>query len=95
LRNVFEQDEREEANYFLEVSSPGLERKLNQKKHYKSAINEQVKVVFQEESSTESVEGTLKEVLPDYIIVAGKVDKKINFRSIKKASTIFFSKKEI
>jgi len=82
------------GKYFLEVSSPGLERYLTQKKHYISAINEKIKVTYKKDDKTETVVGILIEVLPDEITLKNNEEiKKINFKDIKKAKTVFEFKK--
>src|SRR6056297_3393529 len=43
---VLEEEDLIEERYFLEVSSPGLERQLKLKKHYVSAIGEKIKITF-------------------------------------------------
>lgn len=55
--------------YFLEVSSPGVERPLKLKSHYVSAINEKVAVQFTEGEEKKSIMGTLTEVNQDTIVV--------------------------
>ena len=82
------------GKYFLEVSSPGLERYLTQKKHYISAINEKIKVTYKKDDKTETVVGVLIEVLPDEITLKNNEEiKKINFKDIKKAKIVFEFKK--
>ncbi len=78
--------------YFLEVSSPGLERPLKLKSHYVSAINEKVAVQFQAGEERKSIMGTLTEVNQDTIIIddRGSV-KEIPFKSIIRAKTVFLS----
>jgi len=76
--------------YFLEVSSPGLERELKKKKHYISAINEKIKVRHNEAGKIISETGILKEVFPDYINI--KTEDKIisiQYNNIKRTKTIF------
>ncbi len=82
------------TKYYLEVSSPGLERMLKQKKHYISAINEKIKVTYKNNDKVETITGTLLEVLPETIKVKGKESLyEILFKDIKKAKTIFEIKK--
>ncbi len=94
ISNVLEEEDFIAERYFLEVSSPGLERDLKLKKHYVSAIGEKVKITFSynEKSKTEIV--TLKEVLPDSIKMEfGGQTCEIKFFQIKKARTYFDYKK--
>ncbi|MDY6915165.1 MAG: ribosome assembly cofactor RimP [Candidatus Cloacimonadota bacterium] len=83
------------GRYFLEVSSPGLERELNLKKHYVSAINENVKLTYSQQEKNVHIEGILKEVLPEHIkIETDREELIIPFSDIKKAKTYFEYKKK-
>ncbi|PID29428.1 MAG: ribosome assembly cofactor RimP [Candidatus Cloacimonadota bacterium] len=96
LNDMPEMEDLIPGKYFLEVSSAGLERQLKLKKHYTSAINENVKINYRENEDKKSVTGKLIEVLPDKVII--ETDNKENisvlFTSIKKAKTYFTMKKE-
>ena len=96
MANILEEEDFIAESYFLEVSSPGIERALKQKKHYVNAINELVKITFSAGETNESVVGTLLEVLPDVINldVEGEMIS-IEFTSIKKARTYFDYKTEL
>ncbi len=76
--------------YFLEVSSPGIERPLKLKSHYKSAINEKVAIEWQSEDTKMSNMGTLIEVNPDDVVLddRGKI-LNIPFTSIIRAKTVY------
>lgn len=79
--------------YFLEVSSPGLERPLKLKSHYVSAINEKVAVQWSEGEAKRSTMGTLTEVNQDTI----KLDDRgnvveIEFKAITRAKTVYLAK---
>ena len=82
-----------DGTYTLEVSSPGIERPLKYKKHYMSAINEQIKITHNTNEKKENVEGILSEVHQDFIIISIKDDSiHIPFNNIKKAKTCFQKK---
>ncbi len=96
IANTLEEEDFIEERYFLEVSSPGLERFLKLKKHYVSAINEKIKLTFDDGEQNISKIGILKEVLPDEIKM--EVDAEIieiPFLKIKKAKTQFDFKDDI
>lgn len=79
-----------DERYFLEVSTPGLERVLNQKKHYVSAIDEKVKITFSDEEQTVTAIGVLKEVLPESIKIDFEDELiEIKLTDVKKAKTYF------
>lgn len=76
--------------FFLEVSSPGIERPLKLKSHYVSAINEKIVVQWNDAEVKRSTMGTLIEVNQDYILVDDRGDRlEIPFKSIIRAKTIY------
>jgi ribosome maturation factor RimP len=76
--------------YFLEVSSPGLERPLKLKMHYLSAINELVEILWEKDKDRITTMGWLQEVNPDNIVVKDHdVLIEIPFSAIHKARTCF------
>ncbi len=92
LKEEIELEDVIEGPFFLEVSSPGIERNLRLKRHYASAINEMIKVTHTVEDSKVSEIGVLKEVLPDKLVLELKDTSEIveiNFKEIKKARTYF------
>lgn len=76
--------------YYLEVSSPGVERPLKLKSHYVSAINEKVAVQYHDGTEKQSVMGTLTVVDQDEITVddRGTVHV-IPFKQISRAKTVY------
>ena len=80
LSPIFDIEEPIEGKYFLEVSSPGIERNLTKKEHFQKSIGESVKV-----NTTEGkVKGTLSYADDEKIKVG---DKEIPYENIKKAKT--------
>jgi len=77
-------------HYYLEVSSPGIERPLRLKTHYISAINEQVEIQWQSASQRLTSKGKLVEVNPDSVVILEKETRlEIPFSAIHKARTCF------
>jgi len=77
------------GKYNLEVSSPGIERKLKTLKHFIHSIGENVKV---KEYSTEVLKGKLLEANDDGTIVIDDINNgktTTNFDDILSASTYF------
>ncbi|MFC1887519.1 ribosome maturation factor RimP [Candidatus Cloacimonadota bacterium] len=94
VERVLEEEDIIKKRYYLEVSSPGLERDLKLKMHYVSAIGEIVKIVYQKDDTSDVIKGKLLEVLPDEIVLEIPDDKfVIRFSEIKKAKTYFDYKK--
>ena len=78
--------------YFLEVSSPGIERPLKLKSHYVSAIGEKVAVQWSDGELRNSTMGTLTEVNQDSITLDDRgVIAEINLKSITRAKTVFIA----
>lgn len=94
ISEILETEDIIKDRFFLEVSSPGLERFLNQKKHYVSAIDEKIQISFADGENTVTVIGILKEVLPESIKIEFEdVLKEIQLTDVKKAKTYFDYKK--
>jgi len=76
--------------YYLEVSSPGIERPLKLKSHYVSAITEKVAVQWNDGEEKKSTMGTLTEVNQDSIMLDDRgVAIEIAFKAITRAKTVF------
>jgi ribosome maturation factor RimP len=77
------------GKYNLEVSSPGIERKLKSLHHFQCSIGENIKI---KEYSTETFKGKLLDVSEDGIITIEDIDNgevKIKYDDILAASTYF------
>lgn len=74
----------ESQKYFLEVSSPGIERNLKNLEHYKGAINELVKIKTMDKKE---FKGKLLSVDATQIVLEGGIVIPLN--AIKKAQTYF------
>ncbi len=71
--------------WFLEVSSPGLERKLSKIEHFSKSIGEKVKITLSDKSV---IIGQIKAVNDEIItILAEDGEEKAEFSNIKKAHT--------
>jgi len=75
------------GDYNLEVSSPGIERKLKKLSHFKNSIGENVKVVLHDGTQ---IEGKLKKVEDNKIFIKTKNKEEIiDFDNIASAKTYF------
>ena len=81
LSPIFDIEDPIEGKYFLEVSSPGIERKLTKKEHFSKSIGENVKVTTIE---GKKIKGQLKS-FDGEVAEIGK--EKVKFDDIKKAKT--------
>ena len=90
IADVLEVEDLLEEKYFLEVSSPGIERDLKLKKHYDSAIGELAKITYNNGEENCTVIGKILEILPDVVKLEVESEEiEISFSSIKKAKTYF------
>lgn len=56
--------------YYLEVSSPGLNRKLYKDEHFNKFLDNEIKIIFTKAlDNKKSVEGILREVKEDLIVL--------------------------
>jgi ribosome maturation factor RimP len=83
------------GRYELEVSTPGLERKLTQLWHFEKAVGEKVRLaITPSEAIPASLEGTVKSVENEKIIVENnKGSFVVEFPQILKAKQLFEGKK--
>jgi ribosome maturation factor RimP len=97
IEHQLEEEDIIDGRYFLEVSSPGLERELKKKSHFVSAIGEQVSLSVQTGDGNSPVSGRLHEVNPDSITLKLADDEmlEISLSRIKKAKTLFDYKKDL
>jgi len=73
--------------YYLEVSSPGLNRGLYQEEHYKKFIGREVLIKLTSSiNGVKSVKGILNDVLEDDIVVEAETEVKIPKNKIKYAN---------
>ena len=75
--------------YFLEVSSPGIERVLKKDRHLEQNIGKdvQIKLFKKDEQGRKEIQGTLKAFDTEYIILEGDV--KIERKNISQIKTIY------
>jgi len=84
---ILDVDEPMNGIYNLEVSSPGIERKLKTLDHFKASVGELVKI---KDIANEKYKGKLLEVDGNNIIVETEFGKEtIDFDEIMSASTYF------
>ena len=78
---IFDIEDPVDGKYFLEVSSPGVERKLTKPEHFEKSIGENVKVTL---NNGTKIKGQLKSFVDNEAEI-GK--EKVKFDDIKKAKT--------
>jgi len=82
---ILDIDEPMHGKYRLEVSSPGIERKLKKIQHYKGSIGANIRV---KDFATDKLEGKLLEATDDHIVLeTPNGNKTIQYDEILAAST--------
>ena len=91
INDILDEANYIKEQYFLEVSSPGLERNLRKEQHYKEQIGNEIKIkLFKPIENKKELIGILEEYNNGEITI--KVDEKtikINSNDIAVAKTIF------
>lgn len=77
--------------YFLEVSSAGLEKKLRKKEHFEKQIGNKIEVnLYSKLDNTKNLQGVLKECNDEFLLLlVDDKDIKISFNQIANAKTVF------
>lgn len=77
--------------YFLEVSSSGLEKKLRKKEHFEKQIGNTIEVnLYAKIDDTKNLQGILKEYNDEFLVLqVNENDIKINFEQIANAKSVF------
>lgn len=86
-RLLDEHDELFPSSYNLEVTSPGLERKLRLPRHYEKSIGQTVRIKTRD---GETIRGRLADVTGDGFVVNGSDQShRIAYADVAKARTVF------
>lgn len=77
--------------YFLEVSSAGLEKKLRKKEHFEKQIGNKIEVnLYSKIDNKKDLQGILKEYNDEFLLLqVSEKDVKISFNQIANAKTVF------
>ena len=77
--------------YFLEVSSVGLERNLRKEKHFKEAIGENIEIkIYKKINNTKTIEGKLENIENGILKIENQGEiLDINIKDIASAKVIF------
>lgn len=91
LSSIMDEKDYVQTNYFLEVSSPGIERNLRQEEHFDAAIGEKVRIkLYKDIDGTKEIEGEL--VAADRVgitVQTENVQVEIDKKNIAKANIMF------
>jgi len=91
LSHLLDENETVNGTYTLEVTSPGLERKLTRPAHYRKSIGREVVVITKEAIDGEnSHRGTLEAVVSGGVTVRVDAEaREIAFGDVTRAQTVF------
>ncbi len=79
-----------EGSYQLEVSSPGLERKLKRPAQYRKSVGREVAVKFTRDDQSETVRGTLASADEDrFTVVVDDTEVTVPYSDVVSARTVF------
>lgn len=91
INNLLDEADYIKDQYFLEISSPGIERILRKDKHLKDNIGKMVEVkLFKPINKQKNIEGTLNNFDKDFILLkADENEIKIDRKDISVIKTIY------
>jgi ribosome maturation factor RimP len=91
LSRLLDGDDRLQQSYTLEVTSPGLERKLRRPEHFLKSIGREVMVkTHQEVEGERTHRGTLESLAGGTCVISvGGADRRIPLSAIASARTVF------
>ena len=91
INNLLDEADYIKDQYFLEISSPGIERILRKDKHLKDNIGKMIEVkLFKPINKQKNIEGTLNNFDKDFILLkADEKEIKIDRKDISVIKTIY------
>ena len=92
INDILDEADLIKDQYFLEVSSPGVERTLRKDKHYLSQIGNEILIkLYKPIEKKKEIQGILEEYLEDEIVIRtdDKQTYNINKKDIAIAKTIY------
>ncbi len=90
ITEILDKEDYIKEQYFLEVSSPGVERVLRKEKHLKDNIENEVQIkLFKPFEGQKQYKGILKDFNNDYITIFDAEEIKIDRKNISQIKTVF------
>jgi ribosome maturation factor RimP len=83
LSPIFDLNPPVQGQYFLEISSPGIERALKLPKHFKASVGDKVNIKL---NSGENLQGVIKSANDESVEIDDQV---VNYSDISRAKTFF------
>ena len=90
ITEILDKEDYIKEQYFLEVSSPGVERVLRKEKHLKDNIEAEVQIkLFKPLDGQKQYKGILKDFSNEYITIFTTEEIKIDRKNISQIKTVF------
>ncbi len=90
INEILDKEDYIKEQYFLEVSSPGVERVLRKEKHLKDNIEKEVQIkLFKPIDGQKQYKGILKNFDNDYITILNTKEIKIDRKNISQIKTVY------
>ena len=88
INPILDKEDIIKEQYYLEVSSTGIEKNIRKLEHYKKAVGTEIKVNLfkKDENGNKEVQGILKDVNKEQITIDNI---KINLNNISQAKTVY------
>ena len=87
ITDILDEKDYIKTEYFLEISSPGIERNIRRKEHFEENINNKVEIkLFKPVDGKKSITGILKDYNEETIIVD---EINIELKNIAAAKTVY------
>jgi ribosome maturation factor RimP len=91
ISRLLDRDDPVAGSYTLEVSTPGLERKLRRRRHYEKSVGREVKVkTVRPVAEAHQHRGVLKDVgEDDFVVEVDGRERRIAYAEVSAARTVF------
>ena len=90
ITEILDEEDYIKEQYFLEVSSPGVERILRKEKHLKDNIENEIQIkLFKPLDGQKQYKGILKEFNDDNITILNEKEIKIDRKNISQIKTVY------
>lgn len=90
ITDLLDKEDYIKEQYFLEVSSPGIERNLRKDKHLKDNIENEIQIkLFKQIDGQKQYKGILKDFNNDYITILNGREIKLDRKNISQIKTVY------
>ena len=90
LTEVLDKEDPIQEQYFLEVSSTGVEKLLRKDKHLEANIENEIQIkLFKPQDGKKQFKGILKSFDKDYITISNSEEIKIDRKNISQIKTVY------